>query len=81
MTPAQYWLIVAIILFILEVITPGFVLANLAAATEQRCLRQMQAHKQLLWNLLDSENRRSTMQKAKSHRHAIHRGNEDLGYE
>ena len=32
MTPAQYWLIAAIVLFILEVITPGFVLANLAVA-------------------------------------------------
>jgi len=30
LTPAQWWLIAAIVLFILEVLTPGFVLANLA---------------------------------------------------
>lgn len=30
LTPTQWWLIAAVILFILEVITPGFVLANLA---------------------------------------------------
>lgn len=34
MTSAQYWLMAAIILLILEVITPGLVRANLAAATE-----------------------------------------------
>ncbi|MBK6291999.1 MAG: NfeD family protein [Ignavibacteria bacterium] len=32
MTPAQYWLAAAIILFILEIVTPGFVLANVAVA-------------------------------------------------
>lgn len=32
MTPAQTWLVVAIVLFILEIITPGFVLANVAVA-------------------------------------------------
>jgi membrane protein implicated in regulation of membrane protease activity len=30
MTPLQYWLIAAIVLFLLEIITPGFVLANFA---------------------------------------------------
>lgn len=32
MTPSQLWLITAIVLFILEVITPGFVLANFGVA-------------------------------------------------
>jgi len=30
LSPTQWWLIAAVLLFILEVITPGFVLANLA---------------------------------------------------
>lgn len=30
LTPTQWWLIAAVLLFILEVITPGFVLANVA---------------------------------------------------
>jgi membrane protein implicated in regulation of membrane protease activity len=32
MSPSQLWLIAAIVLFILEIITPGFVLANLGVA-------------------------------------------------
>src|SRR5688572_2287854 len=32
MTETQIWLIVAIVLFILEIITPGFVLANFGVA-------------------------------------------------
>lgn len=32
MSPAQYWFVAAIVLFILEVITPGFVLANIGVA-------------------------------------------------
>jgi membrane protein implicated in regulation of membrane protease activity len=32
MTDAQVWLITAIVLFILEIVTPGFVLANLGVA-------------------------------------------------
>jgi membrane protein implicated in regulation of membrane protease activity len=32
MTHEQYWLIAAIVLFILEIVTPGFVLANLGVA-------------------------------------------------
>jgi membrane protein implicated in regulation of membrane protease activity len=32
MTPAQIWLATAILLFILEIITPGFVLANFGVA-------------------------------------------------
>lgn len=32
LTPAQYWLAAAILLFILEIVTPGFVLANFAVA-------------------------------------------------
>lgn len=32
MSPAQYWLVAAIVLFILEIITPGFVLANFGVA-------------------------------------------------
>lgn len=32
MTPVQLWLVAAIVLFILEVITPGFVLANFGVA-------------------------------------------------
>lgn len=32
MTPTQYWLIGAVVLFILEVLTPGFVLANFGVA-------------------------------------------------
>jgi len=33
MTDAQIWLIAAIVLFILEIVTPGFVLANVAVAS------------------------------------------------
>ena len=32
MTPTQLWLIAAVVLFILEVLTPGFVLANFGVA-------------------------------------------------
>lgn len=32
MTPEQYWFVAAIVLFILEIITPGFVLANFGVA-------------------------------------------------
>ncbi|MCX6141531.1 MAG: NfeD family protein [Candidatus Kapabacteria bacterium] len=32
LTPYQYWLAAAILLFILEIVTPGFVLANFAVA-------------------------------------------------